>query len=163
MDVKTTFLNGELDEEVYMEQPEGFIVHGQEHKVCKPIKSLYGIKQAPKQWHQKFDEIVLSDGFHINDVDKCVYCKFNGNKGVVICLYVDDMLIFGTDLQQVEETKNFLSTKFFMKYMDVADVILGIKMTRSSNELSLYIENVLKNFNSYDCKGLLHPLIIVSV
>ena len=55
MDVKTTFLNGDLEEEIYMEQPEGFIVSGQEKKVCKLVKSLYGLKQAPKKWHEKFD------------------------------------------------------------------------------------------------------------
>ena len=56
MDVKTAFLNGDLEEEIYLEQPEGFIVPGQEQKVCRLIKSLYGLKQAPKQWHAKFDE-----------------------------------------------------------------------------------------------------------
>jgi hypothetical protein len=55
MDVKTSFLNGELDEEIYMDQPEGFIADGQENKVCRLIKSLYGLKQPPKQWHEKFD------------------------------------------------------------------------------------------------------------
>ena len=55
MDVKTTFLNGELEEEIYMEQPEGFVVLGKKNKVCKLVKSLYGLKQAPKQWHAKFD------------------------------------------------------------------------------------------------------------
>ena len=66
MDVKTAFLNGELDEEIYMEQPEGFVVQGQENKVCKLVKSLYGLKQAPKQWHEKFDHTMLSHGFKIN-------------------------------------------------------------------------------------------------
>ena len=67
MDVKTAFLNGDLEEEIYLEQPEGFIVPGQEQKVCQLIKSLYGLKQAPKQWHAKFDEVMLLNGFKINE------------------------------------------------------------------------------------------------
>nr|GEY40298.1 zinc finger, CCHC-type [Tanacetum cinerariifolium] len=112
MDVKTTFLNGDLDEEVYMNQPEGFVMPGNEHKVCKLVKSLYGLKQAPKQWHQKFDEVVLSSGFLLNQSDKCVYSKFDSSgKGVIICLYVDDMLIFGTDQNQVDKTIKFFVIK----------------------------------------------------
>ncbi|GJT94070.1 zinc finger, CCHC-type containing protein [Tanacetum coccineum] len=110
MDVKTAFLNGELDEEVYMNQPQGFIMPGNENKVCKLIKSLYGLKQAPKQWHQKFDELVLSNGYLLNQAEKCLYRKFDEtNKGVIICLYVDDMLIFVTGQVQVDLTKEFLS------------------------------------------------------
>ena len=75
MNVKTAFLNGDLDEEIYMEQPEGFKVKGQEHKVYKLVKSLYGLKQAPKQWHEKFDKIILDYGFMINEHDKCLYYK----------------------------------------------------------------------------------------
>ncbi|GKE55482.1 zinc finger, CCHC-type containing protein, partial [Tanacetum coccineum] len=98
MDVKTAFLNGDLDEEVYMNQPQGFIMHVNENKVCKLIKSLYRLKQTPKQWHQKFDEVVLSNGYLLNQADKCVYSKFDEScKGFIICIYVDDMLIFGTD------------------------------------------------------------------
>ena len=67
MDIKTTFLNGELDEEVYMDQPEGFVVKGQEHKVFKLVKSFYGLKQTPKQWHEKFDHTMMSHGFKINE------------------------------------------------------------------------------------------------
>ncbi|GJY07721.1 zinc finger, CCHC-type containing protein [Tanacetum coccineum] len=77
MDVKTAFLNGELDEEVYMNQPQGFIMPGNENKVCKLIKSLYRLKQAPKQWHQKFDEVVLSNGYLLNQADKYVHIKFD--------------------------------------------------------------------------------------
>ncbi|GJX49095.1 zinc finger, CCHC-type containing protein [Tanacetum coccineum] len=125
MDVKTAFLNGELQEEVYMNQPLGLIMLGNENKVCKLIKSLYGLKQAPKQWHQKFDEVVLSNGYLLNQADKCVYSKFDeSGKGVIICLYVDDMLIFGTDQVQVDLTKEFLSSRFSMKDMGEADVIL---------------------------------------
>ena len=75
MDVKTAFLNGELEEEIYMKQPEGFIVSGKEKKVCRLVNSLYGLKQAPKQWHAKFDQIKLANGFKINECDKSVYIK----------------------------------------------------------------------------------------
>nr|GEV45398.1 zinc finger, CCHC-type [Tanacetum cinerariifolium] len=128
------FLNGELEEEVYMNQPLGFIMPGNENKVCKLIKSLYRLKQAPKQWHQKFDEVVLSNGYLLNQADKCVYRKINGSgKGVTIYLYVDDMLIFGTDQVQVDLTKELLSLRFFMKDIREADVILGIGIRHKSN------------------------------
>nr|GEV49528.1 zinc finger, CCHC-type [Tanacetum cinerariifolium] len=126
MDVKITFLNSELDEEVYMNQPQGFIMPGNENKVCKMIKSLYGLKQAPKQWHQKFNEVVLSNGYLLNQADKCIYSKFDeSGKRVIICLYVDDMLIFGTDQVHVDLTKEFLSSRFSLKDMGEADVILA--------------------------------------
>ncbi|GJR72475.1 zinc finger, CCHC-type containing protein [Tanacetum coccineum] len=163
MDVKTAFLNGDLDEEVYMKQPEGFVMPGNEHKVCKLVKSLYGLKQVPKQWHQKFDEVVLSSGFLLNQSDKCVYSKFDSSgKGVIICLYVDDMLIFGTDQNQVDKTKKFLSSKFSMKDMGEADVILGIKIKRENKGIvitqSHYIEKILKKFNREDCSPVSTPM-----
>ncbi|GJZ47302.1 zinc finger, CCHC-type containing protein [Tanacetum coccineum] len=124
MDVKTIFLYGDLEEEVYLKQPEGFVMLGNQHKVCKLVKSLHGLKQAPKQWHQKFDEVVLSNGFLLNQSNKCVYRKFDGSgRGVIICLYVDDLLIFGTDQNQVDKTKKFLSSKFSMKDLTPIDPV----------------------------------------
>ncbi|GJX81209.1 zinc finger, CCHC-type containing protein [Tanacetum coccineum] len=163
MDVKTTFLNGDLDEEVYMKQPEGFVMPGNEHKVCKLVKSLYGLKQAPKQWHQKFDEVVLLSVFLLNQSDECVYSKFDSSgKGVIICLYVDDILIFGTDQNQVDKTKKFLSSKFSMKDMGEVDVILGIKIKRENKGIvitqSHYIEKILKKFNREDCSLVSTPM-----
>ncbi|GJT10875.1 zinc finger, CCHC-type containing protein [Tanacetum coccineum] len=209
IDVKTTFLNGDLDEEVYMKQPEGFVMPDNKHKVCKLVKSLYGLKQAPKQWHQKFDDVVLSSGFLLNQSDKCVCSKFDssgkgrsfgpsssflngdldeevymkqpegfvmsGNehkcvyskfdsssKGVIICLYVDDMLIFGSDQNQVDKSKKFLSSKFSMKDMGEADVILGIKIKRENKGIvitqSHYIEKILKKFNREDCSPVSTPM-----
>nr|KAJ0211675.1 hypothetical protein LSAT_V11C400223470 [Lactuca sativa] len=150
MDVKTTLLNGDSDEAIYMKQPKGFVMPGNEHKVCKLKKSLYGLKQAPKQWHQKFDDVVLSSGFALNQADKCVYSKFDTScKGVMICLYVDDMLIFGTDLQEIDKTKKFLSSSFEMKDPGEADVILGIRIKQGNNGISIsqshYIEKILKS------------------
>ncbi|GJW27483.1 zinc finger, CCHC-type containing protein [Tanacetum coccineum] len=113
MDVKTTFLNGDLDEEVYMKQREGFVMSGNEHK---------------------FD---------------------SSGKGVIICLYVDDMLIFGTDQNQVDETKKFLPSRLSMKDIGEADFILGITFKCENKGIvitqSHYIEKILKKFNREDC------------
>nr|KAJ0191833.1 hypothetical protein LSAT_V11C800426420 [Lactuca sativa] len=86
MDVKTTFLNGNLDEEIYMKQPEDFVMPGNEHNVFKLKKALYGLKQAPKQWHKKFDDFVLSNGFSLNQADKCV------------CVYVENLILLAKEL-----------------------------------------------------------------
>ena len=132
MDVKTAFLNGELDEEIYMEQPEGFVLKGQENKVCKLVKSLYGLKQAPEQWHEKFDHTLLTHGFKINEYDKCVYIKCNDKTCVIVCLDVDDMLIMGSDKDVINKTKKMLHSSFDMKDLGQADVILGIQIKRNS-------------------------------
>jgi hypothetical protein len=126
MDVKTTFLNGGLEEEIYMDQPEGFVVQGQEGMVCKLVKSLYGLKQSPKQWHDKFDRTLTSGWLCYNEVEKCVYYRYGGGEGVILCLYVDDILIFGTSLELIKEVKDFLSQNLEMKDLGEADVILKI-------------------------------------
>jgi hypothetical protein len=105
---------------------------------------------------------VLSNGFSLNQADMCVYSKFDtSGKGVIICLYVDDMLIFGTNQDQVDKTKKFLSSKFDMKDMGEADVILGIKIIRGEHGISIsqshYIEKVLKRFNFQDCSPVSTP------
>ncbi|KAL0418531.1 UNVERIFIED_CONTAM: Retrovirus-related Pol polyprotein from transposon TNT 1-94 [Sesamum radiatum] len=154
MDVKTAFLNGELDEEIYMEQPEGFVVPGQEKKVCRLVKSLYGLKQAPKQWHEKFDWTILSNGFKINECDKCVYAKSTQHSFIIVCLYVDDMLIMGSNCDIILTTKKMLTKYFDMKDMGLADVILGIKISKTSDGLALsqshYVETILKKFKAYE-------------
>ena len=154
MNVNTAFLNGDFDEEIYMEQPEGFIVPGQEKKFYKSVKSLYGLKQAPKQWHETFDHTMITSGFKINECDECVYVKKTENDYVIFYLYVDDMLIIGSDDDMIKSTKNILKSKFDMKDMDPSDVFLGIKISRTSNGLILsqthYIDKILGKFNRDD-------------
>ena len=144
-----------------MDQPKSCVVPVKEKKVCKLVKSLYGLKQAPKQWHNKFDHVLVTNGYSINDVDKCIYSKYKDNTCVVICFYVDDMLIFGTSLEVVCETKKFLGSKFDMKDLGEAEVILGIKIIRTPNGLKLsqehYIEKILRKFEHFDCKPLSTP------
>jgi hypothetical protein len=150
MDVKTAFLNGELEEEIYMEQPDGFVVKSQESKVCRLLKSLYGLKQAPKQWHEKFYQTLTSVGFVANEADKCVYYCHGGGQTVILCLYVDDILIFGTNTAVMDEVKSFLSSCFHMKDLGEADVILNIKFTRNENGIILnqshYVKKILCRF-----------------
>ena len=87
MDVKTAFLNGDLEEEIYMEQPSGCVVLRKKKKVCKLVKSQYGLKQAPKQWHNKFDHVLITNGYSINDADKCIYNKYENNTCSHLSLY----------------------------------------------------------------------------
>jgi hypothetical protein len=156
MDVKTAFLNGELEKEIYMDQPDGFVAKGQ-GKVCKLLKSLYGLKQAPKQWHEKFDKILTSACFAVNEADKCVYYRYGGGNGVILCLYVDDILIFSNNVNVIKEVKDFLSNNFEMKDLGEADVILNIKLLREERNggvtlvQSHYVEKVLSRFGYSDC------------
>ncbi|GJZ88510.1 retrotransposon protein, putative, ty1-copia subclass [Tanacetum coccineum] len=154
MDVKTAFLNGDLDEEIYMNQPNCFIAHGQEGKVCRLLKSLYGLKLALKQWHQKFDHTMLESGFKINECDKCVFVKDTNSGYVILCLYVDDILIVGSNDKMIKSTKDMLKLKFDMKDMCLVDVILRIKIIQTHNELVLsqahYVDKILNTHNAGD-------------
>jgi hypothetical protein len=157
MDIKTTFLNGELEEQIYMNQPDRFVAKGQEGKVCKLLKSLYGLKQAPKQWHEKFDKILTSADFVVNEADKCVYYRYGSGNGAILCLYVDDILIFDNNVDVIKEVKDFLSNNFEMKDLGEANVILNIKLLREegNGEVTLvqshYVEKVLSRFGYSDC------------
>ena len=146
MDVKTAFLNGDLEEEIYMDQPEGFVESGQESKVCKLIKSLYGLKQAPKQWHEKFDSCMIGNGYKSNECDKCIYFKSWNNLHVIISLYVDEMLIFCSNMHVINEMKNMLKSHFDMKDLGEANFILGMKITKTCDAIFLdqshYVEKI---------------------
>ena len=145
-----------------MEQPEGVISLRQEKKVYRLVKSLYGLKQALKQWHQKFDSVMLANDFKINECDKCVYVKDTENGYVILCLYVDDMLIIGSNDKMVKSTKAMLSTRFDMKDMGLADVILGVKILRTSDRLVLSqtqsVDKILNKFSKDDSSVARTPL-----
>ncbi|CAM8949434.1 unnamed protein product [Rhodiola kirilowii] len=165
LDVKTAFLHGDLDEELYMEQPEGFEIEGKEHMVCRLRKSLYGLKQAPRQWYNKFDSFMVSHGYKRTDADSCVYIQqFHKGSFIILLLYVDDMLIVGKDIQLIYKLKGDLSKAFDMKDLGKAKQILGMEITRErkKNKLWLsqerYIERVLERFNMKGAKAVSSPL-----
>jgi hypothetical protein len=89
LDVKTAFLHSELEEEVYMDQPEGFVVPGKEDLVCKLKRSLYSLKQSPRQWYKRFGSFMLAHGFKRSQYDSCVYIKFVNGSPIYLLLYVD--------------------------------------------------------------------------
>ena len=93
MDVKTIFLHGDLDKEIYMQELKGFVIPGKELMVCKLTRSLYGLKQAPRQWYKKFDSFMTKSGFCKAEKEPCCYFKKYNDSYVFLLLYVDDMLI----------------------------------------------------------------------
>jgi Reverse transcriptase (RNA-dependent DNA polymerase) len=165
MDVKTAFLNGNLHEEIYMKQPEGFVVKGKEHMGCRLKRSIYGLKQASRQWYLKFDQVITEFGFKENTIDQCIYLKVSGSKFIILVLYVDDILLASSDLDMLFETKRFLSKKFDMKDLGEASYVIGIEIyrDRSRGMLGLsqkaYIEKMLKRYNMQNCSPSVAPII----
>ena len=112
MDVRTAFLNGDLYKNVYMAQPKGFVMKEKEHMGCLLKKSIYGLKQASRQWYLKFDGTIRKFGFKENIEDNCIYAKFKNKKYIFLILYVDDILLASSDVNLLLETKKFLSSNF---------------------------------------------------
>ena len=111
MDVKTAFLNDYLDESIYMMQPEGFIVKGQDQKVCKLLRSIYGLKEASRSWNLRFDETIKTFSFEQNVDEPCVYKYTKETKVVFLVLYVDDILLIGNDIGLLSDVKKWLVEK----------------------------------------------------
>ena len=122
--------NGELDDEINMNQPLGFELKGQEYKVYKLKRSIYGLKQASRQWNLKFHEVMLKDGFTMMEEGHCMYIKRSNIVFIILFLYVDDILIVGNDKKLIDVTKKRLSSNFEMKDMGEASYVLGIRIFR---------------------------------
>eukprot|EP00253_Pinus_taeda_P022507 PITA_22507 len=133
LDVKSAFLNGELKEEVYLVQLEGFVKQGHEHLVCRLKKALYGLKQAPKSWYVKIDSFFYEKGFMRSKNDPNLYIKEDEGKNVaLISVYVDDLIITGNACKLIEEVKNQLSHVFEMKDLGELHSCLGLEVWRES-------------------------------
>ncbi|GAB2295500.1 hypothetical protein Dimus_038360 [Dionaea muscipula] len=164
MDVKTAFLNGFLEEEVYMTQPKGFTDKENTKKLCKLQRSIYGLKQASRSWNIRFDETIKTFDFIKNEDDPCVYRMVNGSSVDFLILYVDDILLIGNDVGMLQFTKLWLSKQFSMKDLGEAAYILGIKIYRDRSRRllgltqSTYIANMLKRFSMEDSKRGLLPM-----
>ena len=153
MDVKTTFLNDFLKEELYMIQPEGFVDPKNANKVCKLQRSIYGLVQASRSWNIRFDEMIKVFGFMQTYGEACVYKKVSGSSVEFLILYVDDILLIVNDVSMLNSVKESLNGKFSMKDLGEAVYILGIKIYRDRSRRllglsqSTYIDKVLNRFN----------------
>lgn len=160
MDVKTTFLNGKIEEEVYIEQPEGFVIHNRDSHVCKLKKALYGLKQAPRAWYKRIDQYLLSLGFLKNDVDPNLYFKVCDDKVLILVLYVDDLFLIGND-DLIVKCKE-LASKFEMKDLGLLYYFLGLEIWQRPNEIILsqgkYAIDILKRFDMLECKSMVTPM-----
>ncbi|KAK8593425.1 hypothetical protein V6N12_045507 [Hibiscus sabdariffa] len=130
MDVKTAFLNGKLEEDVYMTQPGGFVTPENAGKLCKLQRSIYGLKQASRSWNLRFNDAIKEFGFIRNEDEPCVYKSFSGSIVSFLILHVDDILIIGNDIPTIQSVKAWLSSCFSMKDLGEAAYILGVKIYR---------------------------------
>jgi hypothetical protein len=132
-----------------MKQPEGFVMKGKKKLVCKMENSLYGLKQSPRMWYQKFDTYMLGLGFKRSKDDHYEYFKLIGDHLIHLFLYVDDMLLIGNNKEIIQDVKTQLSSKFDMNDLDASNFILGmeIKIDRKKRKLWLnqrkYIKTIL--------------------
>ena len=133
MDVKTTFLNGVVEEEVYVEQRLSFETHDRESHVCILKKALYGLKQAPRTWYSRIDSFLSSLGFTKSKVDSNLYYKVEDGKPVMLLLYVDDLFVTGMD-GLITDTKRKLVSKFEMNDLGMMHYFLGMEVWQNADE-----------------------------
>ena len=166
LDVKTAFLHGDLHDEIYMKEPEGFIQKGKEKLVCKLKKSFYGLKhKAPREWYNKFDAFMQTQGYAQSETDHCLYTKrAKDGSLIVLMLYVDDMLIARRSGYEIDAPKKRLMDAFEMKDLGDANHILGMRIIRDKTKRILYlsekdhVSKVLQCFNMEGGKAISTPL-----
>ena len=163
MDVVTAFLNGHLDEEIYMNQPEGFIQSGKDHLVCKLKRSLYGLKQAPRCWNRELTDFLISSSFIQSMADPCVFFKSNEDNSItVLAVYVDDIILLTNTDEEMAKLKHSLSVRFKMKDLGSLHYILGIHVEQREHTIRLhqkyFIKSLLNKFGMGDCKPVSTPI-----
>ncbi|KAE8657094.1 hypothetical protein F3Y22_tig00116997pilonHSYRG00993 [Hibiscus syriacus] len=165
MDVKTAFFHGDLEDQIYMRQPEGFTQPGNEHLVCRLKKSLYGLKQSPRQWYKRFDSYMIKIGYNRCEYDCCVYVKsLDYGSFIFLLLYVDDMLIAAKNMDDVIGLKTLLSQEFDMKDLGAVKKILGMEICRDRDSRKLwlsqwgYVKKMLERFAMSSAKPVSTPL-----
>jgi hypothetical protein len=162
MDVKTAFLNGLIQEEVYIEQPLGFEVHGRESHVCRLKKALYGLKQAPRAWYSRIDAYLQQLGFEKSEADPNLYFTVVGEDHLILLLYVDDLFITRAE-RLINTCKESLASEFEMNDIGLVHYFLGLEVWQEPGHIFLgqgkYVCDTLSRFQMEDSRPMTTPMI----
>ena len=162
LDVKSAFLNGELQEEVYVTQPEGYEVKGKEFLVYKLYKALYGLRQAPRAWNMRLDKSLKELGFTRCTQEQAVYIRGKNCSGVIVGVYVDDLIVTGKDPAAIVEFKQQMLDEFDMSDLGLLHYYLGIEVTQGNGKISIkqstYAKKVLEQFGMMECNPTKYPM-----
>jgi hypothetical protein len=162
MDMKSAFLNSDLVEEVYMYQPPGFITAGHEKKVLRLQKALYGLKKAPRAWNSKLDSSLLMLGFIRNECEHGLYTRDDGDKRLVVGIYVDDLIITRRSAEEINAFKEEMKTLFCMSDLGILSYYLGIEVRQGERGIKLqqsaYAKKILEKVGMDDCNSCATPM-----
>lgn len=162
LDVKSAFLNGFLEEEIYVEQPEGFAVKGQEDKVYLLKKALYGLKQAPRAWYSRIDDHLLNLGFVKSLSEATLYIKGDQINLIVVSLYVDDLLVTGSNVELIQQFKEDMMHSFEMTDLGEMAYFLGMEIKQKKDEVFVcqrkYAKEIMEKFRMEECKSMSTPM-----
>jgi len=162
LDIKNAFLNGILDEEVYMAQPPGFVAHGESMKVCKLKKTIYGLKQSPRAWFCRFASTVQDFGLHRSEKDHSVFWRLHNGKRILLVVYVDDIVITGDDTIGIVSLKKHLHERFQTKDLGSLKYFLGIEVAKSKKGVHLsqrkYVLDMLSEAGMLGCRSIDSPM-----
>ena len=156
MDVVAAFLNGDLDEVIYMKQPEGFAVAGMEQLVCLLRKSIYGLKQASRAWYHELDTFLVGVGFSRCVADPCLYVRRVDGALTIVAVYVDDLIIASNSQGERSRLKELLSARYTMKDLGTLSWCLGMSITRPDTlsiglDQTLYVKEILRRYGMDEC------------
>ncbi|RVW36659.1 Retrovirus-related Pol polyprotein from transposon RE1 [Vitis vinifera] len=163
LDIKNAFLHGDLEEEVYLEQPPGFVAQGEYRKVCRLKKALYGLKQSPRAWFGKFSKEIQAFGMNKSEKDHSVFYKKSVAGIILLVVYVDDIVIIGNDYAGISDLKTFMHSKFHTKDLGELKYFLGIEVSRSKKGMFLsqrkYVLDLLKETGKIEAKPCTTPMV----
>ncbi|GJX78456.1 retrovirus-related pol polyprotein from transposon TNT 1-94 [Tanacetum coccineum] len=163
MDVKTAFLNGELKEEVYVHQPEGFVDPERPHHVYRLKKALYGLKQAPRAWYDTLSKFLLAQGFSKGVVDPTLFIRKTGKHTLHVQIYVDDIIFASTDPKDCDRFSNEMSSKFQMSMMGQISFFLGLQISQNPRGIFInqakYANEILKKFDLHKSDPVDTPMV----